>query len=166
MVLSDNDVVIVSAARTPIGSFLGSLSELKAHDLGSTAIKEVLKRANVLPNEISEVILGQALTAGQGQNPARQASIKANIPNEVPASLVNMLCGSGLKSVTLTSRQQVLLTLHWLGNDESSFQTCPKTGKVLGPISFDNFYEIKSGNEKEAITLMGFQSQQYNVLCI
>lgn len=99
MVLSDNDVVIVSAARTPIGSFLGSLSELKAHDLGSTAIKEVLKRANVLPNEISEVILGQALTAGQGQNPARQASIKANIPNEVPASLVNMLCGSGLKSV-------------------------------------------------------------------
>lgn len=99
MVLSENDVVIVSAARTPIGSFLGSLSELKANDLGSTTIKEVLKRANVQPNEVSEVILGQALTAGQGQNPARQASIKADIPNEVPASLVNMLCGSGLKSV-------------------------------------------------------------------
>ncbi|KAL1453192.1 hypothetical protein WDU94_007357 [Cyamophila willieti] len=99
MTLAANDVVIVSAARTPIGSFLGSLSELKAHDLGSTVIKEVLKRADLKPNEISEVILGQALTAGQGQNPARQAAIKANIPNEVPASLTNMLCGSGLKAV-------------------------------------------------------------------
>uniref|UniRef100_A0A8D8QFP0 Acetyl-CoA acetyltransferase n=1 Tax=Cacopsylla melanoneura TaxID=428564 RepID=A0A8D8QFP0_9HEMI len=99
MTLVANDVVIVSAVRTPIGSFLGSLSELKAHDLGSTVIKELLKRANVKSNEISEVILGQALTAGQGQNPARQAAIKANIPNEVPASLTNMLCGSGLKAV-------------------------------------------------------------------
>lgn len=97
--MSDDDVVIVAAARTPIGSFLGSFSELKAHDLGSIVIQEVLKRANISPSDVSEVILGQALTAGQGQNPARQASIKAQIPNEVPASLVNMLCGSGLKSV-------------------------------------------------------------------
>lgn len=70
---------------------------MRASDLGATAIKGVLERANVKPEEVDEVILGQSLTAGQGQNPARQASLKAGIPKEVPAWLVNMLCGSGLK---------------------------------------------------------------------
>jgi len=94
-----NEVVILSAVRTPIGSFCGGLSSLPAHDLGSIVIKEALQRANVPPNEVSEVVFGQVLTSGHGQNPARQASIKAGLPNEVPAILVNMLCGSGLRSV-------------------------------------------------------------------
>ncbi|XP_076620563.1 acetyl-CoA acetyltransferase 2 [Colletes latitarsis] len=97
--MSSNDVVIVSAVRTPIGSFCGSLSSLKASDLGSIVIKESLARAHLEPTDVSEVILGQVLTAGQGQNPARQAAIKAGIPITIPAHLVNMLCGSGLKAV-------------------------------------------------------------------
>ncbi|BFF98359.1 acetyl-CoA acetyltransferase cytosolic [Drosophila madeirensis] len=95
------DVYIVSAARTPIGSFSGTLSKLKASDLGSVVIQEVLKRGNVEPQNVSEVIMGQALTAGQGQNPARQASLKAGLPIQVPAYGINMLCGSGLKTVVL-----------------------------------------------------------------
>ncbi len=95
------DVVIVSAARTPIASFNGSLSGVPAHYLGQTAITAALERAKVEPGEVSEVIMGQILTAGQGQNPARQASINAGLPKEVPAYGVNILCGSGLKSVAL-----------------------------------------------------------------
>ncbi|MCL6608708.1 MAG: acetyl-CoA C-acetyltransferase [Geminicoccaceae bacterium] len=95
------DVVIVAAARTPIGSFNGALSSLPAHALGKVAIQAALQRANVEPGEVSEVIVGQILTAGQGQNPARQASVAAGIPVEVPAYGVNILCGSGLKSVAL-----------------------------------------------------------------
>ncbi|HMR30455.1 MAG TPA: acetyl-CoA C-acetyltransferase [Geminicoccaceae bacterium] len=96
-----SDVVIVSATRTPIGTFNGSLSTLSAHALGKIAIKSALERAKVEPGEVSEVIMGQILSAAQGQNPARQASIGAGIPNEVPAYGVNILCGSGLKSVAL-----------------------------------------------------------------
>nr|AAL90309.1 RE07481p [Drosophila melanogaster] len=96
-----SDVFIVSAARTPIGSFNGTLSKLKASDLGSVVIQEVLRRANVEGQEVNEVILGQALSAGQGQNPARQASLKAGLPIQVPAYGINMLCGSGLKTVAL-----------------------------------------------------------------
>jgi acetyl-CoA C-acetyltransferase len=95
------DVVIVAAARTPIGSFNGALSSLPAHALGKVAIQAALARAKVEPGEVSEVIMGQILTAGQGQNPARQASVHAGIPVEVPAYGVNILCGSGLKSVAL-----------------------------------------------------------------
>ncbi|KAH0545946.1 acetyl-CoA acetyltransferase, cytosolic [Cotesia glomerata] len=98
--MSGRQVVIVSAVRTPIGSFCGGLSTLKASDLGSIVIKESLARANLKPSDVSEVIMGQALPAGQGQNPARQASMKAGLPISVPAYLINMLCGSGLKSVT------------------------------------------------------------------
>lgn len=95
------EVYIVSAARTPIGNFLGTLSSLAAADLGAVAIKEVLHRAGVPPTDVDEVIMGQALTAGQGQNPARQAALKAGVPKEAPAYLINMLCGSGLKTVAL-----------------------------------------------------------------
>ena len=95
------DVVIASGARTPVGSFLGAFANLPAHDLGTIAIKAALERAGVAPNEVSEVILGQILTAAQGQNPGRQASINAGIPFETPAYLVNQLCGSGLRSVAL-----------------------------------------------------------------
>ncbi|OWF50230.1 acetyl-CoA acetyltransferase, cytosolic-like isoform X2 [Mizuhopecten yessoensis] len=95
------DVVIVSAVRTPIGAFNGSLSTLPAHDLGSICIKEALQRANLKGEDVSEVILGQALSAGQGQNPARQASVNAGIPVSVPACGVNMLCGSGLRAIVM-----------------------------------------------------------------
>jgi acetyl-CoA C-acetyltransferase len=96
-----DDIVIVSAARTPVGAFNGALGSLPAHDLGKVAIAEALKRAGVDGKEVSEVILGQILTAGQGQNPARQASINAGIPVESPAWGVNQLCGSGLRAVAL-----------------------------------------------------------------
>lgn len=95
------DVVIASAARTPIGSFNGALSSLKASELGSVAITGALERAGVDGAEVSEVILGQILTAAMGQNPARQASIGAGLPVEVPAYGVNQLCGSGLKTVAM-----------------------------------------------------------------
>uniref|UniRef100_A0A182QIX4 Acetyl-CoA acetyltransferase n=1 Tax=Anopheles farauti TaxID=69004 RepID=A0A182QIX4_9DIPT len=101
MTSATGEVFIVSAARTPIGNFMGTLATLSAADLGAVAVKGVLQRANVDPADVSEVILGQALTAGQGQNPARQASLKAGVPKEVPAFNINMLCGSGLKSVAL-----------------------------------------------------------------
>jgi acetyl-CoA C-acetyltransferase len=96
-----DDIVIVSAARTPVGSFNGSLSGLAAHELGKIAIEAALKRAGVEGSQVSEVIMGQILTAGQGQNPARQASIGAGIPVESPAWGVNQLCGSGLRAVAL-----------------------------------------------------------------
>uniref|UniRef100_A0A2M4BQK0 Putative acetyl-coa acetyltransferase n=1 Tax=Anopheles marajoara TaxID=58244 RepID=A0A2M4BQK0_9DIPT len=96
-----SEVFIVSAARTPIGNFMGTLAALSAAELGAVTVKEVLKRAGVEGGDVSEVIIGQALTAGQGQNPARQASMKAGVPKEVPAYTINMLCGSGLKTVAL-----------------------------------------------------------------
>ncbi len=96
-----DDIVIVSAARTPVGAFNGALSGLPAHELGKVAIEAALKRAGVEGRQVSEVIMGQILTAGQGQNPARQASIAAGIPVESPAWGVNQLCGSGLRAVAL-----------------------------------------------------------------
>ena len=95
------DVVIASGARTPVGSFNGAFANVPAHDLGAVAIGAALERAKVAPDEVSEVILGQILTAGQGQNPGRQAAMKAKIPVETPSYLVNQLCGSGLRAVAL-----------------------------------------------------------------
>jgi acetyl-CoA C-acetyltransferase len=100
-----DDIVIVGAARTPVGAFNGSLAGLPAHELGKVAIQEALKRAGVETARVSEVIMGQILTAGQGQNPARQASIAAGIPVETPAWGVNQLCGSGLRAVALGYQQ-------------------------------------------------------------
>jgi acetyl-CoA C-acetyltransferase len=96
-----DDIVIVSAARTPVGAFNGAFANLPAHELGRIAIKAALERAGVEGAQVSEVILGQILSAGQGQNPARQASIAAGIPVESPAWGVNQLCGSGLRTVAL-----------------------------------------------------------------
>jgi len=95
------DVVIVAAKRTPVGSFLGALGGTPAHELGRVAIEAALAQAAVAPEEVSEVILGQVLTAGQGQNPARQAAIHAGIPKEATAMGVNQVCGSGLRAVAL-----------------------------------------------------------------
>jgi acetyl-CoA C-acetyltransferase len=96
-----DDIVIVGAARTPVGAFNGALGNLPAHELGKVAIKAALERAGVEAPQVSELIMGQILTAGEGQNPARQASIAAGIPVEVPAWGVNQLCGSGLRTVAL-----------------------------------------------------------------
>jgi acetyl-CoA C-acetyltransferase len=100
-----NGVVIVSAARTPVGSFNGALSSVAASYLGTVALKAAMQRAGVEAAEVDEVILGQILTAGQGQNPARQASINAGIPKESPAWGMNQLCGSGLRAVALGLQQ-------------------------------------------------------------
>jgi acetyl-CoA C-acetyltransferase len=98
-------IVIAGAARTPVGAFNGTLASLPAHELGKVAIAAALERARVEPGEVSEVIMGQILTAGQGQNPARQASINAGIPVDAPAWGVNQLCGSGLRAVALGAQQ-------------------------------------------------------------
>ncbi|MGY9025693.1 MAG: acetyl-CoA C-acetyltransferase [Candidatus Pelagibacterales bacterium] len=95
------DVFITSATRTGVGSFSGSLSNLQAHDLGKIVIEDSLKKSSVESTEVDEVILGQVLTAGTGQNPARQASINAGISKETPAWVVNQVCGSGLRTVAL-----------------------------------------------------------------
>jgi acetyl-CoA C-acetyltransferase len=98
-------IVIAAAARTPVGAFNGALASLPAHELGSMAIKAALDRAGVEPGEVSEVIMGQILAAGAGQNPARQASIAAGIPVDAPAWGMNQLCGSGLRAVALGAQQ-------------------------------------------------------------
>lgn len=99
-----NDIVIVAARRTAVGNFAGSLAKVKAPDLGAAVIKALLADTGVKPEQISQVILGQVLTAGAGQNPARQALIKAGIPVEVPATTLNVVCGSGLRSVHLAAQ--------------------------------------------------------------
>ena len=99
MVDKSKEVVIVSGVRTPIGAHKGSLKQLKADQLGTIAIKEVLKKSKFNNNEIDEVIMGQVLTAGGGQNPARQAAINAGIPNSKPSYIINQVCGSGLRAV-------------------------------------------------------------------
>ena len=95
------DVVIASAARTPVGAFNGALSGVPASYLGQVAIAEALRRAGVEPGQVSEVVMGQILTAGAGQNPARQAAVGAGIPYEKTAYQINQLCGSGLRAVAL-----------------------------------------------------------------
>ncbi len=99
------DIVIAAAARTAVGSFNGAFANLPAHELGAAAIGEVLKRAKVEAAEVDEVILGQVLTAAEGQNPARQASMGAGLPKETTAWVLNQLCGSGLRSVALGMQQ-------------------------------------------------------------
>jgi acetyl-CoA C-acetyltransferase len=100
-----SEIVIVSAVRTPVGSFNGAFANTTAHDLGAVAIKEALSRAQVDAADIDEVILGQVLTAGQGQNPARQAAMSAGVPQERTAWGLNQLCGSGLRAVALGMQQ-------------------------------------------------------------
>ena len=100
-----SDVVIVSAARTPVGSFNGALSSLPAHELGKIAIQAAIERAGITAADVGEVIMGQVLQAGAGQGPARQAAVNAGIPVESPAWSLNQLCGSGLRAVALGAQQ-------------------------------------------------------------
>ncbi|MEL6287395.1 MAG: acetyl-CoA C-acetyltransferase [Pseudomonadota bacterium] len=135
-------IVIASAARTPVGSFNGSLSSLPAHKLGVAAISGALERAGVAPADVDEVIMGQVLQAGEGQNPARQASIGAGIPVEAPAWSMNQLCGSGLRAVALAAQQissgdaQIVVA----GGQESMSQAPHvahmRTGKKMGDMQF------------------------------
>ena len=103
--MADSDIVIVGAARTAVGAFSGAFANTPAHDLGAAAIKEALKRAKVDAAEVDEVVLGQVLAAGQGQNPARQAAMAAGIPQEKTAWGLNQLCGSGLRTVAIGLQQ-------------------------------------------------------------
>ena len=103
--MAGQDIVIVGAARTPVGSFNGAFANTPAHELGAVAIKAALERAKVDAAEVDEVILGQILTAGQGQNPARQAAMKAGVPQEKTAWGLNQLCGSGLRTVAIGMQQ-------------------------------------------------------------
>lgn len=102
--MSNNDVVIVSASRTAIGSFGGTLSSVSAPQLGAVVIKDVLEKANVKAEDVDEVIMGNVLQAGLGQNPARQAAVSAGLPNHIPALTINKVCGSGLKAVHLAAQ--------------------------------------------------------------
>ena len=97
--LTTNEVVIVSAVRTPIGSFLGGLQNVKATELGAIVIKAALEKAGVNPSEVDDVIMGNVLQAGLGQNPARQAALAAGVPQEASAITINKVCGSGLQAV-------------------------------------------------------------------
>jgi acetyl-CoA C-acetyltransferase len=100
-----SDIVIVSAVRTPVGSFNGALATLPAHELGKLVIQAAIERAHIAPGDVDEVIMGQVLQAGAGQGPARQASVNAGVPVESPAWSVNQLCGSGLRAVALAAQQ-------------------------------------------------------------
>jgi acetyl-CoA C-acetyltransferase len=100
-----SEIVIVSAARTPVGSFNGALSALPASELGKVAIQAAVARANIAMADVDEVILGQVLQAGAGQGPARQAAMAAGVPQESPAWSLNQLCGSGLRAVALCMQQ-------------------------------------------------------------
>ena len=103
--MAGQDIVIVGAARTPVGSINGAFANTAAHELGAIAVKAALERAKVAPADVDEVILGQILAAGQGQNPARQAAMKAGVPQEATAWGLNQLCGSGLRAVALGMQQ-------------------------------------------------------------
>jgi acetyl-CoA C-acetyltransferase len=112
--MKDEEIVIVSAARTPVGSFNGSLSSLPAHKLGEVAIKAALARAHVDPADVDEVIMGQVLTAGQGQNPARQAAVAAGVPVDATAFGVNQVCGSAFAPSRLArSRSRPAMLISW-----------------------------------------------------
>ncbi|ESQ80153.1 acetyl-CoA acetyltransferase [Asticcacaulis sp. YBE204] len=139
---SVSDVVIVAAARTPVGSFLGSLSSLSGAELGAHAIKAVLERSGLDAADIDEVILGQVLQSAQGQGPARQASIKAGLPQATPAWSLNQICGSGLRAVALAAQQIALgdSRIVIAGGQESMSQATHaaflRNGQKFGDISF------------------------------
>jgi acetyl-CoA C-acetyltransferase len=138
-----DDVVIVSATRTPVGAFNGAFASLPAHELGKIAIKAALDRAGVEAPRVSEVIMGQILTAGQGQNPARQASIAAGVPVETPAWGVNQLCGSGLRSVALgyqgiaNGDSEIVVA-----GGQESMSVAPHCAHLRGGVKMGNFEMI------------------------
>ena len=161
------DIVIASAARTPVGSFNGALSGLPAHELGALAIKAALQRAGLQASEVNEVILGQVLQAGAGQGPARQASIKAGVPVESPAWSLNQLCGSGLRAVALAYQQiaggdaEVVVAGGQESMSQSPHAAHLRNGKKMGDLNmvdtmikdglWDAFHGYHMGNTAENI---------------
>ncbi|TPG49614.1 acetyl-CoA C-acetyltransferase [Roseomonas nepalensis] len=162
-----DDIVIASAARTPVGSFNGAFASLPAHQLGAIAIKAVLERAGVSAEEVDEVILGQVLSAGAGQNPARQAAILAGIPVERTAFGINQLCGSGLRTVALAAQQIATgdATIVIAGGQESMTQAPHaaqlRAGQKMGDLAmvdtmikdglWDAFHGYHMGNTAENV---------------
>jgi acetyl-CoA C-acetyltransferase len=134
-------IVIVGAARTPVGSFLGPLSTVPAHELGAIAIKAALERAGLAPTEVNDIILGQVLGAGSGQNPARQAAMRAGIPVTATAMGINQVCGSGLRAVAMGMQaiQTGAADIVVAGGQESMSMSphCQslRTGTKMGPVS-------------------------------
>lgn len=161
------NVVIASAARTAVGSFNGSFANVTAHDLGTTAIKGALERAGVQAADVDEVIMGQILSAGQGQNPARQASVNAGIPVESPAWGINQLCGSGLRAVMLGAQHVQLGDAGIvIAGGQESMSMAPhvahlRPGAKMGDVKFidsmikdgltDAFYGYHMGNTAENV---------------
>lgn len=159
--------VIVAARRTPIGSLNGALASLAAHDLGALAIRAAMLDARLGPNEVDEVILGQVLTAGQGMNPARQASRNAGISDSAPAALINQVCGSGLRAVVLAHQQVATGSASVvIAGGQESMSNAPhvallRQGKKYGDVTFrdtiasdgltDAFYGYPMGNTAENI---------------
>jgi len=133
------DAYIVSAVRTPIGSFCGKLSSVKACELGSIVIQEALKRSSIDPNDVSEVIMGQVLTTLEGQNPARQSACNAGLPYTVPAHTVNMVCGSGLKSVMLGAQSiQLGQSSVVVCGGQESMSRCPHAMLIRSGVKMGN----------------------------
>ncbi len=151
------DIVITSAKRTPVGAFNGAFGALRASDLGEAAIRAVVSDSKLNPADVSEVIMGQILTAAQGMNPARQASIQADIPIEVPAWIVNQMCGSGLRAVALGSRAIATgdSSIVVAGGQESMSQAPHaahmRGGKKMGDVEFvdtmirDGLWDVFNG---------------------
>lgn len=140
---SSDEIVIVAAKRTAIGNFGGAFASLPAHKLGSVVIKSIIEQTKIAKERINEVIFGQILTAAVGQNPARQASLDAGLPNETPAWLVNQVCGSGLKSVILgfqsivTGNSEIVIA-----GGQESMSTAPHAAKFRDGIKMGNFEMI------------------------
>jgi acetyl-CoA C-acetyltransferase len=144
------DIVIVSAARTPVGSFNGGFAAVPAHELGKTAITAALQRAKVDAKEVSEVVLGQVLTANQGMNPARQAARAAGVPDEAPAWSLNQVCGSGLRAVVVGYQQLKAGDAKIVvAGGQESMSLAPhaahmRAGTKMGPVEFSDTM-IKDG---------------------
>ncbi|WP_313556943.1 acetyl-CoA C-acetyltransferase [Agrobacterium cavarae] len=138
--MPSSSIVIASAARTPVGSFNGSFANTPAHELGASVITAVLERAGVNAADVDEAILGQVLTAGEGQNPARQAAMKAGIPQEATAFGINQLCGSGLRAVALGAQQIALgdASIIVAGGQES-MSMAPHAAHLRGGVKMGDF---------------------------
>jgi len=138
-----NDIVIASAVRTAVGAFNGAFANVPAHELGAATIGEVLKRANIEPGAVDEVILGQVLTAAAGQNPARQASIGAGLPKETTAFGVNQLCGSGLRAVALGAQQiQAGDAAIVVAGGQESMSMAPHAAHLRGGVRMGDFQMV------------------------
>jgi acetyl-CoA C-acetyltransferase len=145
--MSANDVVIVAALRTAIGGFMGGLSSVPANTLGATVIKELLNKTGVAASDVSEVILGQVLTAGAGQNPARQATIHSGLPKDVPAITINQVCGSGLRAVAMAHQAIV-------AGDSSIVIAGGQENMSASPHAMALRFGVKMGNATQVDTMI------------